>query len=86
MAAIECTTCRFWDETQGDMQTLGECHRRSPLIESAMDLVMRDGLSEAASQVESGPWGRWPWTKKHWWCGDHESRVPGHGQQISEIE
>ena len=69
----KCATCLWWDETQGDMKTLGECRRRAPSVESAFDVIMREGIS-AASQVESGPWGVWPWTKSHMYCGDHVAR------------
>ena len=71
---IRCGTCLWWDETTGDMKTLGECRRRAPAAERPLDLILRHGVSEVASQIDNGPWGHWPWTKADWYCGDHVPR------------
>ena len=73
---VRCGTCLWWDESQGDMKTLGECRRRAPASQSVLDLLLCNGAAEVAQQIDDGPWGHWPWTKDFWWCGDHVPRNP----------
>lgn len=75
----KCSTCLWWDETQGDMRTLGQCRRRAPSCERALDIVLREGINmETMKLIDEGPWGQWPWTKADWFCGDH---VPREGEE-----